>query len=465
MELFEIEDIVTQDKHGIVFRGRLVETDESVAIRRFFPFGKDGGGLEEDAGIAFELAAKRLATLEHICLRSVICGGVDPIDAMPFLLTQWVEGDSLKTVLADETLDPALAIDVLRIALEVSIVLSQFLGEEAVWVETEVGSIVIGSQSSGRGFTFWISPLKWLGSQHEARKLTSIAYLGEELLGWRKKLVSDQAGNGLGGWLKWLKANPEAPLKNALDMLSEYTATEPSHPSSSPLQLPAKPISRPLKHTSSKTPLLITAAIALITTCAALTYLQMTAQPPAIAAESKEKKISKMIVEKQDAAEDRPNSVSDSPIQSTPATDDSTARVNALAEKISRESLEASRKEQEQDDKLKAELDARGGIFTPQDTSLLKPMPSNQLVKLRGVLASTNTSNSGKSIYLNFSEPPDKSLVRGVLHKRDFKGNFSMEEFKKHLGKTIVLNGKPFREFSSAVLVKITSEDQISVEK
>ena len=114
---------------------------------------------------------------------------------------------------------------------------------------------------------------------------------------------------------------------------------------------------------------------------------------------------------------------------------------------------------------LKAELDARGGIFTPQDTSLLKPMPSNQLVKLRGVLASTNTSNSGKSIYLNFSEPPDKSLVRGVLHKRDFKGNFSMEEFKKHLGKTIVLNGKPFREFSSAVLVKITSEDQISVEK
>ncbi len=465
MELFEIEDIVTQDKHGIVFRGRLADTGELVAIRRFFPFGKDGGGLENEEGVAYEIAAKRLATVEHVCLRSVIRGGVDPIDAMPFLVTQWVEGDSLKAVLADETLDPALVIDVLRIALEVSVVLSQVLGEEAVWVETDVSSIVVGNQESGRGFTFWISPMKWLGSQHEERKLSSIATLGEELLGWRKKLVSDQAGYGLGGWLKWLRANSEGSLEEALDMLTACTATEPPPTGTTPVRVPTKPTSPQLKQTSSKTPLLITAAIALITTVAALTYLHMTAKPPAIAAEYKEQKISKVIVEKPDADTASPTSAPDAPKPGTPATDDATAKVNALAEKMSRESLEASRKQQEQDDELKAELDARGGIFTPQDGALLKPMPSNKPVKLRGVLASTNASGSGKSIYLNFSEPLDKSLVKGVLHQRDFKGKFALEEFAKYLGKSLVLDGKSFREPTSGVLVKITSFDQISVEK
>ncbi len=84
-------------------------------------------------------------------------------------------------------MEPALVIDVLRIALETSIVLSHVLGEEAVWVETEVESIVVGTSESGRGFTFWISPFKWLGSEMESRKLSSIVSLGEELTGWKRK--------------------------------------------------------------------------------------------------------------------------------------------------------------------------------------------------------------------------------------------------------------------------------------
>ena len=120
-------------------------------------------------------------------------------------------------------MEPALVIDVLRIALEMSVILSQVLGEDAVWVETKADAIFVGAEETGRGFTFWISPFKWLGGEQQSRKLSSIVALGEDLTGWKNKLVSDGAGYGLGGWLKWLKRNPDVSLSEALDSLSSST--------------------------------------------------------------------------------------------------------------------------------------------------------------------------------------------------------------------------------------------------
>ncbi len=278
MKRFEIEDIVTQDKHGIVYRARDSSRDETVALRRFFPFGQNGGGLELEEAKAFEIAALRLAEVKHESLRSVIQGGVDPIDHIPFLVTEWVDGLSLLEMLSEQALDPALVIDIMRLALEVSIVLSHVLGEEAVWIETEIESIVVGTDDSGRGFTFWLSPFKWLGSQPESRKLATLVSMGEELAGWKKKLVSDQAGHGLGGWFKWLKKNPDTSLREALESLAASTGNEPPPPEE---QLVAQAIGSPrmrLKQRSSKRPIALAVLMVLALVGGVLFLLHKTAR-------------------------------------------------------------------------------------------------------------------------------------------------------------------------------------------
>jgi hypothetical protein len=272
MKRFEIEDIVTQDKNGIIFRARDTETERTVALRRFMPFGSNGGGLEADETQAFASASERLSSVTHKALRAVVMGGADPIDSVPYIAVEWVEGASLKSIMGDTTLDPGLVIDVLRIALEVSALVSHVLGEEAVWVETTVESIYVGAEDTGREFVFWISPYKWLGAESESRKLSSIVELGEELTGWKGKLVTSKAGHGLGGYLKWLKNNPDARIHEALEMLASSTGNESSPP---PPAIVAKAKIGPavdVKRKSSSGPMMIAAAAALLLAVSTLIY-------------------------------------------------------------------------------------------------------------------------------------------------------------------------------------------------
>ncbi|MEZ4626080.1 MAG: hypothetical protein R2843_15115 [Thermomicrobiales bacterium] len=87
-------------------------------------------------------------------------------------------------------------------ALEVCELLSQVLAEEAVWVETDPSTIIVGSGDSGRGSTFWISPFRWLGGENGHPPLAPVVSLVEDTMHWRNRIVSDQAGRGLGAWLK-----------------------------------------------------------------------------------------------------------------------------------------------------------------------------------------------------------------------------------------------------------------------
>ena len=45
IQRFTIEDLVAQNKAGVFYRAVDKTTDQTVGIRRFFPFGHDGGGL------------------------------------------------------------------------------------------------------------------------------------------------------------------------------------------------------------------------------------------------------------------------------------------------------------------------------------------------------------------------------------------------------------------------------------
>lgn len=229
---FQIEDLIVQDATGVVFRAIDSETGKTVAVRRFFPFGADGGGLQADEQVAYNIALDRLSGLSHPALRSVICGGCDPVDGMPFIATEWIEGTPLLPIIENQgPVTEEVATELLTQALEVCELLSHVLAEEAVWVETDLQTIVFGSEDTGRRFTFWISPLKWLGSGEQPRGLESIITLTEEIMGWKGRTVDDEEGRGLGKWLRWLRAAaPATSLHEARESLAASIGAKPPAP-------------------------------------------------------------------------------------------------------------------------------------------------------------------------------------------------------------------------------------------
>lgn len=230
IQRFHIEDLIAQDTSGVVFRALDTETGQPVAVRRFFPFGVDGGGLNAAEQPAYRRALGRLAGLSHPALRSVVAGGCDPVDGMPYIATEWIEGTPLQAFLAQGPLPVHVATELLTQVLEVCELLSSLLGEEALWVDTGLQTIIVGSPDSGRRFTFWICPLTWLGEVEKSCGLAALITLTENLLGWHDRPVSARAGGGLGGWLNWLRhAATGARLHEAREALATAMGAAPSY--------------------------------------------------------------------------------------------------------------------------------------------------------------------------------------------------------------------------------------------
>lgn len=204
---YEIQDILAQDASGVVFRVVDRESGRDVVLRRFFPFGADGGGLEEEERMAYEIAVRRLMSISHPALRRVLDGGTDPVDGMPFLVTEWLEGVPLSRRVAERPISAGSARVLADLAMETSRILSETFQEESVWVDTSLESIILGEEDE-RQLTFWISPLRWLGHT-ESHGLRPILEMVEEATGWRGRVVPDEVGEGFGAWLRRLRENPD----------------------------------------------------------------------------------------------------------------------------------------------------------------------------------------------------------------------------------------------------------------
>lgn len=205
---YEIQEMLAQDAQGVVFHAVDRESGDDVVLRRFFPFGPGGGGLEGEERSAYVAAVDRLKSVSHPALRTILAGDCDPVDGMPYLVTEWVEGTRLAEHLKSTALSPASTRALLDQALEASQMLAGALGEEAVWVETAPEAVILSNGQGGRSLTFWISPLRWLGGTDERRGLLPLVELGEAALHWQGRVFSDQSGEGLGAWFKAIKADP-----------------------------------------------------------------------------------------------------------------------------------------------------------------------------------------------------------------------------------------------------------------
>ncbi|MCW1885312.1 hypothetical protein OKA04_11275 [Luteolibacter flavescens] len=224
---YEIEEMLSQDDRGVAFRGRDREEKRDVVLRRFFPNGRDGGGLQPEEQPAFLEAVEKLKALKLKELRKTLDGGCDPVDGIPFLVTEWVEGDTLGSFTRGKPLESGSVKDIVEVALKASIQISGVLGHEILWVGCGEESIVV--PESGRGITFWVSPLASLNT----RGLVPLAELAERLLGGEGRPVQhDATSNDLAGWIQRIRANPQGwSLTQALDALQNpvpYTAPAPA---------------------------------------------------------------------------------------------------------------------------------------------------------------------------------------------------------------------------------------------
>lgn len=223
IQRFQIEDIVIQDVSGVVFRALDTETGLHVALRRFFPRGPKGPGLTEYEQIVYAELISRLSEIKHPSLRSVIAGGYDPVDGMPYIATEWVDGTRLEKQIELSPLSGKEAVSLLDSALEVCEFVSDFIGHESVWVETDPRAIVVAQKKDRRGFTFWISPMQWIGERADRREFHSIALLADEVV-WQN---ASRDSRPLRRWSRWLRKNPSTSLKEVRERLAHAYDTPP----------------------------------------------------------------------------------------------------------------------------------------------------------------------------------------------------------------------------------------------
>lgn len=227
-ERYQIQDIVAQDELGVQFLALDVATGDAVGVRRFFPFGRDGGGLEEFERDEYQRGVAEMAALKHPALRAVLTGGCDPVDGFPYLVTEWIEGEVLSKLLERGEFEPDAAVAVLDRALQLCEAISAKLGVEAMWLDTSPETVVLAEKDGARGFTFGISPVRWLVECRDRRSLLPMVTLAEDLMGWRGRLVGEQAGGGLGAWIKWLRGSAQSvSIGEARRMLARMTGREP----------------------------------------------------------------------------------------------------------------------------------------------------------------------------------------------------------------------------------------------
>ncbi|MCF7733156.1 MAG: hypothetical protein K9N23_15810 [Akkermansiaceae bacterium] len=254
-EGFQIQEIVAQDELGIQFRAIDTSSGTQVGLRRFFPFGRDGGGLETHEREEYQRGVVEMCALKHPALQTVLGGGCDPVDGTPYLVTEWVDGESLSALLKHGEFEPDAVVDVMDRALQLCEAISGRLGMEAMWLDTTPRMVVLDQENVERGFTFGISPVRWLVDNRERRSMLPLVWLAETMMGWQGRLLGDHVGRGLGTWIKWLRANAlAATLSDARRMLANMTAPQPAASDFTASQAPETSIGSYSEYASSTAP-------------------------------------------------------------------------------------------------------------------------------------------------------------------------------------------------------------------
>lgn len=489
IERFQIEELISQDATGVIFRAHDTLKDNSVAIRRFFPTGLEGDGLTVEGQVVYLAAIEKLKEVSHPTLRTIVAGGCDPIDGMPYIVTEWIDGKSVEEVMKERVHKPEDAREILVEILEISKDLSEVMGEEAIWVETGLQTIQVSKTDAERAVTLWMRPLKNVGIQRHGAAPENILRCAEELTGWKGRPVSDQGGRGLGKWVKWLRESAKSTtLDETLTALYASAVVTPKSvvvvssatptsanlgPATAPIKAlatPAKagqaavgvvaPEAGPLKgpltiqkpKNSPRGALISIVILGLIAAGSGAWFLSQKKSPRVESEPTVEQEVIQS--EATDAIVREEKSVAPSPplepvvvveepepppeFVSIPAAGFETA-----AERASRKAAELTKTKEQANGQIAAmqgKVESRGGVYTIADYDLLMEM-ERKVIVVEGVFQGVSYSTSKITMYLAFSVDAIPNEVRGAIRVKEVAADLAEAALTPLIGKKIRVEG------------------------
>lgn len=163
-EEFQIEEMVYQNSDEVVFQARELASQRLVAVRRFFLEDEALEKLQKknaDGRSLFSEGLDDLKSLEVPGLRQVLGGGFDELDGTPYVVTEWVDGQTLANCVEEGALPEGEGSVFEALARQTLVVLPEETRES---VSLEAREVVLARGADGSLMSsLTISPRRYFG--------------------------------------------------------------------------------------------------------------------------------------------------------------------------------------------------------------------------------------------------------------------------------------------------------------
>jgi hypothetical protein len=472
---FQIEEMLSQDANGAMFLALDAETGKEVLLQRFFPFGVGSGGLGGSELESYNLALERMKSIEHRSLRRVLDGGCDPVDGIPFLIFEGREGVTLADFFSSGPITTEQGVVLVEYALKLMLEIEKLFGDKMDWLMMDASGVEV--LDNGNGFRFCLDPMKWVGIKKGQGPVKDLATLLETAMGWSSAKSRSGADGQLSRWVALAKSE-DWSCDQALQALRSESAEDASgsgqrlpDPSFPQIVLPpptfrSTPIPQgPILHRKKIAPPVSLVApkksnsASWMALCFALTGAAIIALIVLLVIRPDQDKLvnseapelaSKVVPTTVPPRVEIPRKVAANGAPSTPQSAPTPQIVAPLEGNPTADEAKV-----EDPSKPKRE-----GDYKPEDVSLLRDQLRKE-VTILGRVNRVRTSNSEKSLYIEFGSDPEENVCGRYMNKLG-KEDMSVSELGNLKGKMVRLKGLVQEEFGTKrIVINLMTRDQV----
>lgn len=466
--------MLSQDTTGAVFLAMDSQSDVEVLLQRFFPFGAGEIGLEGDELTAYGQAVERMKLLHHSRLRRIIDGGCDPVDGMPFLVTEVRSNSTLRNYCSKAALTVPQGFAFVESALSLMLEMEKHFGQKADWLVMDADDIeVIGAAED---FRFNMDPMKWLGLRQGPGTIKELALLAEQAMGWSGKVYTGSQAGLFAGWLRTAKTRDLTPAQ-ALDVLRGGASPQNSAAASSTIMpaaaatgtnaaAPAPVVPLASAKSSGTTGWLVFGGIALVASIVVAVLMmnnpgspsapptvaaQTTAKPKVVTAAENAKPTSSAIV----IAEEKPRTV----LEEDKAREDIMRRALELQQQAAANSPRTTRPASPKP-AANQPKPPKKSEYMPGEVEAMA-LQLNEDVTVAAVISKVKLSSTGKSLYIEFDGGATVRIIGRYLTNLGAEG-MSVSELGGLEGTRVRVTGKVQKEFgNNRLILDVPSRDKI----
>ncbi len=469
---FQIEEMLSQDANGAVFLAIDSETGKEVRLERFFPFGAGASGLEGEELVAYKNAVESMKTIQHRSLVRVLDGDCDPVDGIPYLVMQGMEGLHLADFFSEGPITATQGRELAESALEIMRIIEQRFGTGADWLVMKAEHVDVCG--NGEYFRFSVDPMKWLGLKKSQGGVKELANLVENAMGWSGRVIAGSPAGSLSGWVrsakseKWNSAEALAALRGEAMPVPTPTivtqqqlvtlTTEPTNP------MPQQPFI-PVRSGGSKW-LMVFGGLAMIGLISLVAVYFLHVKPAKIVANA----VPNQKTDKLSGGMGKAKSAS-AEVASLSSEEQRLAAIEKRAREmqqdaggagtISKSPKVATKKPKEDPpEEEKPKVAKRDGDYKPEESELINQQEGEEISVL-GVIAKVQLSSTGKTLYIVFDTEND-SVVRGRYLTSNGKEGMSVSELGGLEGTKVRITGRVLEEFGTKrYVIDLSSRTQI----